>query len=245
MGVSGASAAGAGNGVPAGSGHGHAAPHESSADAAEFWESHYGSADRVWSGKVNETLAAVVSELNVGRSLDLGSGEGGDVLWLAQQGWRASGIDISSIAVERAAEAAVAAGVDAEHARFVCADLTALTSEELVQQGLNGMDLVTASFFQSPLELDRGAILRAAAALVAVGGHLVIVSHAAPPSWAEVPAGMEHKFPTPAEELEALALSGDEWRTLRADLVVRDIVAPDGQPATIDDTLVVLQRIAE
>lgn len=74
-------------------------PHE---NPLEFWNGLYLSKEQVWSGKVNQTLAAVVSELPPGRSLDLGCGEGGDVLWLAEQGWQATGFEISDIAVERA-----------------------------------------------------------------------------------------------------------------------------------------------
>lgn len=224
-------------------GAGHLPPQVEPADTAEFWENHYGNAGPVWSGKVNATLAAVVAELALGRALDLGCGEGGDAIWLAQQGWQATGIDISMTATSRATTAAEAAGLDADRARFIQADLTALSAAELAEQGIDGMDLVCASFLQSPLELDRGAILRAAADLVVPGGHLVLVSHAAPPSWADIPEGMEHKFPTPAEELAGLALDDVAWQTLRAEVVRREVTAPDGSAATLDDTLVVLRRL--
>ena len=37
-----------------------------------------------------------------GRALDLGCGTGTTVLWLAQQGWTAVGVDFSSLAIESA-----------------------------------------------------------------------------------------------------------------------------------------------
>jgi 2-polyprenyl-3-methyl-5-hydroxy-6-metoxy-1,4-benzoquinol methylase len=35
----------------------------------------------------------------------VGSGEGGDVLWLAARGWTVTGADISEVALRRSAEA--------------------------------------------------------------------------------------------------------------------------------------------
>ena len=219
-------------------------------DPVAFWENHYGGAGPVWSGKVNATLAAVVAELAPGRSLDLGSGEGGDALWLAQRGWQATGVDISATAVARANEAAAAAGLSENRARFVVADLATLGDRELAELGLTGMDLVSASFFQSPVELPRATILRAAARLVAPGGHLVLVSHAAAPSWVTFESGAEPVFPSPESELRDLGIApggehAQEWETLRAEVVQREILDPEGRPATIGDSLVVLRRIAE
>ncbi|MBC9927447.1 MULTISPECIES: bifunctional NAD(P)/FAD-dependent oxidoreductase/class I SAM-dependent methyltransferase [unclassified Leucobacter] len=233
-------------------GHGHGQGHrhgEIEQDPVAFWENHYGGAGPVWSGKVNATLAAVVAELAPGRSLDLGSGEGGDALWLAQRGWQATGVDISATAVARANEAAAAAGLSENRARFVVADLATLGDRELAELGLTGMDLVSASFFQSPVELPRATILRAAARLVAPGGHLVLVSHAAAPSWVTFEPGAEPVFPSPESELRDLGIApggehAQEWETLRAEVVQREILDPEGRPATIGDSLVVLRRIA-
>ncbi|MDT5110495.1 MAG: hypothetical protein QOE20_2385, partial [Mycobacterium sp.] len=61
--------------------------HESDGTAQEYWEQHYGERERIWSGRVNVQLAAVAAELTPGRALDLGCGEGGDAVWLAEQGW--------------------------------------------------------------------------------------------------------------------------------------------------------------
>ena len=85
-----------------------AAHHEPRLDEtpAQFWERRYGNAGAVWSGHVNRALADIVAGFEPGRSLDLGCGEGGDVLWLAEQGWEATGYDLSATAVERAASAA-------------------------------------------------------------------------------------------------------------------------------------------
>ena len=79
--------------------------HETQSDPTEFWEDLYAGKSR-WSGNPNPVLVDVVGALSPGRSLDLGCGEGADVLWLAGQGWDATGVDISSTAVSRARAAA-------------------------------------------------------------------------------------------------------------------------------------------
>ena len=51
------------------------------------WEQRY-SGERVWSGEVNAQLAAEVADLTPGRALDVGCGEGGDAVWLAEMAGR-------------------------------------------------------------------------------------------------------------------------------------------------------------
>src|SRR5699024_71266 len=65
-----------------------------------------------------------------------------------------------------------------ENASFTATDLSAWRPDP------DSADLVTASFFQSNVELDRIAILRTAASALRSGGHLVVISHASPPPWA-------------------------------------------------------------
>jgi SAM-dependent methyltransferase len=43
-----------------------------------------------------------VSSIEPGRALDLGCGTGTNVLWLAQRGWTAVGVDFSALAIESA-----------------------------------------------------------------------------------------------------------------------------------------------
>ncbi|MGX1701677.1 FAD-dependent oxidoreductase [Microbacterium sp. NPDC055357] len=195
---------------------------------AEHWEERY--ATPMWSGRPNRTLVDVASGLDPGRALDLGCGEGADVIWLAEQGWDATGLDISSTAVARARAAADEAGVTA---RFEVADLS-----ESVAEG--SYDLVTASFFHSSVELDRTGALRRATDLIAPGGRLLIVSHGGPPPWAG--PGHDHVFLSPADELAALALDAAAWITELAEIRTREVTAPDGSASTLDDTVVLVRR---
>jgi SAM-dependent methyltransferase len=57
------------------------------------------------------------------RAIELGSGTGTNAIWLAQQGFDVTGIDISPLAIERARRRAANAGVAA---RFLAADVTSL-----------------------------------------------------------------------------------------------------------------------
>src|ERR1044072_2578977 len=75
-------------------------------ETKEHWEQHYGERDRIWSGRVNVQFADVVGNLEPGRALDLGCGEGADAVWLAERGWTVTAVDISDTALGRAREAA-------------------------------------------------------------------------------------------------------------------------------------------
>ncbi len=207
------------------------------ATPAEFWEARYASTDRAWSGNVNQVLADVAGNLAPGRALDLGCGEGGDAVWLARHGWTVTGVDLSPTAIERGRAAAEAAGLTGDAARFEAADLATWTTSERY-------DLVTTSFLHSwPVLIPREDILRRATDFVAPGGHLLIVAHAAAPSWADPELAREHRFPTPASDLEALALEPGQWRVLVCETSERDVTAPDGTPATLADGVVLVQRL--
>ena len=87
---------------------------EPAAQAAE-WDARYGEHDQaMWSGRPNGRLVVEVGDLSPGRVLDVGCGEGADAIWLAQQGWTVTAIDISDVAVGRAREAAERVGVTVE-----------------------------------------------------------------------------------------------------------------------------------
>lgn len=199
-------------------------------NAVDYWEGRYAGTEPIWSGRVNAVLADVAANLTPGRALDLGCGEGGDVLWLAARGWQATGIDISPTAIDRAESRARSEGLDA--ARFLVGDLSVLPD--------GPFDLVTASFLQSPVELARTDILRRASALVARGGHLLVTSHAAAPPWSD---HHEHRFPTPDEEVSALALGPAGWRVLLAETRSRQAVGPSGETGTLEDSVVLMEAL--
>lgn len=205
----------------------------STPDAKEHWEQHYGERDRVWSGRVNVRLAEIASTLPPGTALDLGCGEGGDAMWLAEHGWRVVAVDISEIALQRAAADASARGLG-DRIDFQQHDL----SESLPD---GPFDLVSAHFLHSSVPLDRTAIFTRAAQLVRRGGTLLIVDHNGPPPWASK-LHHDHEFPSAGEVLGAMNLPDADWEQIRVGTAERDTTGPDGQPATLVDNVIVLRR---
>lgn len=86
---------------------------------AQEWNARYASEERLWSGKVNALLRREIEDMKPGTVLDVGAGEGADAIWLAQQGWQVSAVDISQIAIDRAETAAHKASVNV---RWIVAD---------------------------------------------------------------------------------------------------------------------------
>lgn len=212
--------------------HEHASDEQSPVSPAEAWEFRYAEAPKRWSGNPNATLVDVVAPLTPGRAVDLGCGEGADAIWLARQGWTVLGVDISPTAVTRARGAAVEAGVD-DRATFEAHDLSTWEPD-------GEIDLVTASFFHSREELPRTEILRRVAAHVAPGGHLAIVSHAAPPPWSEH-AHHDELLLDADGEIATLDL-GDGWEVVLAEHRERAGASPSGEAAHLEDVAVLLRR---
>ncbi|WP_426570802.1 SAM-dependent methyltransferase [Aquihabitans sp. McL0605] len=214
-------------------GHQHDHEREHELETREFWEERYRDRPLIWSGRVNPVLAAEVGSWPPGRVLDLGCGEGGDAIWFAERGWEVTAVDVSAVAIERGTEAAEAAGV-ADRISWERHDLA-------VSFPVGTFDLVSAQFFQSPIDLPRAEILGRAAAALRPGGALLAVSHAAFPPWS-TQHDPKHRFPTPQEELDALALDPARWDTVRCEVVEREGSSPDGQTGTLLDGVVLVRR---
>ncbi|WP_405764743.1 methyltransferase domain-containing protein [Actinacidiphila glaucinigra] len=203
---------------------------------AEFWDARYAGSDRVWSGNPNNVLVREVGGLKPGTALDLGCGEGADAVWLARQGWRVTAVDISRVALERAAGHAKAEGIAEGLIDWQRHDLG-----ETFPEGT--YDLVSAQFLHSPNDMPRERILRAAAAAVAPGGVLLVVGHAGFPAWETDPHPEVH-FPTPEEVLESLGLAEGEWEVVLTDEHERIQNDPDGRPTTRVDNTLEIRRLA-
>jgi 2-polyprenyl-3-methyl-5-hydroxy-6-metoxy-1,4-benzoquinol methylase len=150
------------------------ADHDHDADPDYFepagWEERYAGDGSVWSGDPNAQLVAEASRLTPGTALDVGCGEGGDVIWLARQGWRVTGADFSANGLARAARHAQEAGVADR------TDWWQVDAREFDAAG-RSFDLVTTHFLHPP---DAGMVdvVRRLAPAVAPGGHLLVVGHA-------------------------------------------------------------------
>ena len=130
-----------------------------------FWNRRYREVDRLWAPEVNAALAGFAAELAPGRALDLGAGEGRNALWLARRGWRVTALDVSSVALERAAQRAVEEGVEVE---CVEADW-----REYRLAG-SSFDLAVIAYMHPEVD-DRAAMFQWAAETLVPGGHLFVV----------------------------------------------------------------------
>ena len=204
--------------------------------AEQFWEDFYGRSDRVWSGRPNPLLVREAAGLPPGTALDLGCGEGADAIWLARRGWRVTAVDISAVALERAAGHAAEAGV---------ADMIDWRRHDLATSFPEGVfDLVSAQFLHSPVELPQERIMRSATQAVAPGGVLLVAGHAAFASPGRHDQHGEHdvRFPTLAEMIDSLGLAGDHWKVEVSESVTTEWTAPDGERGIRTDNVVRARR---
>jgi SAM-dependent methyltransferase len=202
----------------------------------QFWDERYREAPQIWSGNPNVVLVREVAGLTPGTALDLGCGEGADAVWLARQGWRVTGVDISDVALGRAQEHAVEAGV---------ADRIDWQQQDLATSFPAGtFDLVSVQFLYSRGDMPREKILRSAAAAVAQGGVLLIEGHAdfGPFGHQEHHHG-DMRFSTPDEVVADLELPEGEWVVLLSEAHERAQDGPDGKPAVRTDTTVKARRL--
>lgn len=199
-----------------------------------FWNERYGNQGNIWSGKPNPQLVAEVSSLPPGTALDVGCGEGADAIWLAKRGWRVVAVDISSVALARAAGHAAGLGPDGpiewEHH-----DLLSWAPPA------GSFDLVSAQFMQLP-RTDREPLFDRLAAAVARGGTLLVVGHA--PSDIDSGAHRPRRadvFYT-AEEA-ASALDPVLWDVLLTESRARGSAGDGGRPATVHDEVMRAVRL--
>jgi SAM-dependent methyltransferase len=131
------------------------------------WDHRY-AGERMWSGKPNGSLVAEIEGVTPGTALDVGAGEGGDAVWLAEQGWTVTASDISQRALDRVAAEAERRGLRIEGLR---ADANALGPF-----APGAFDLVTAHYASIPRTPDARGVRHLLDA-VAPGGTLLVVGH--------------------------------------------------------------------
>jgi SAM-dependent methyltransferase len=212
--------------------HGHGHHGDDDVDPAQFyrqdyWDDRYGG-DRIWSGNPNPLLVEYASALTPGTALDAGSGEGGDVIWLAAQGWQVTGADISPVALRRSAEIAAEAGPD------IAACITWQQADLLTWAPPAGQfDLVSAQFIHLPTA-ERESLHRRLAAAVRPGGVLLITSHHP----ADLDTGQRPNAPVMFATPEQMAsvLEPASWAIELAE-PPREATFPDGWTGTVRDAV--------
>lgn len=197
-----------------------------------YWNERYGNSGRIWSGNPNPQLVSEAAALNAGspqspgKALDVGCGEGADSVWLATQGWQVTGVDISSVALQRAA--AHAAGMDLPGSlTWEHHDLLSWTPPAA------SFDLVSAQFMHLPRP-DREKLFAALADAVAPGGTLIIVGHAPSDIAAGAHKALDGDMFFTAGEL-ANSLDPVHWDVVVADSRPRSAPGHDGETITVHD----------
>lgn len=189
-----------------------------------YWDERY-SGEQVWSGKPNPHLVTYASQLRPGTALDYGSGEGADAIWLAEQGWQVTGIDISPVALEGAASRATKSGVEVTWQQADAFEWSADAT----------YDLVSAQF----MHLPRPAVVRLhreLAASVAPGGTLLIVGHH-PDDVGHAPEGTSFEEMRFTADEVAASLDPAEWDAIEALRPEREWIDRDGHSAVAVDAV--------
>ncbi len=124
-----------------------------------------------WDGHpIAKNLQDLVEELPAGKALDLGCGTGDSSLYLAQHGWKVTGVDYVPQALDKARAKAAAnkASVD-----FVHADITHLSQAGI---GTDFRLIVDNGCLHNMRDSDRDAYVREVSAVAAPGARLLIVA---------------------------------------------------------------------
>ncbi|MBR8743091.1 bifunctional 2-polyprenyl-6-hydroxyphenol methylase/3-demethylubiquinol 3-O-methyltransferase UbiG [Nocardiopsis sp. MG754419] len=208
----------------------------------EFWEERYrtgrhdhGGHGPDGPGEPNPQLVAAARDLRPGRALEAGAGLGVDSLWLAGQGWRVTALDVSQNALDRAVESAER--IDPEAAAridWVRGDATELDPDRVV------FDLVT-SHYAHPVG-PFSALVERLAAVVAVGGTLLIVGHDPSDAHGHAPHAGHAAAHVSAPEM-ADVLDRKRWRVLVAQTRPRTRRGGDGGRVAMNDAVMVARRV--
>ncbi|GHC80888.1 hypothetical protein GCM10007079_20170 [Nocardiopsis terrae] len=192
---------------------------------AQFWDDRYGSRAQLFSGDPNGVLVTELADLPPGQALDAGCGEGGDALWLARRGWLVTAVDLSQVALERAATA----GADVQgRVSWKHGDLT------ITPPPAEAFDLVSVHYFPLPRRADHSA-LRGLLSAVAPGGTLLFVGHDITGLPERLDDGhVPADYYQPAEVADLL---GPDWDISVNETRPRVVPAPPGSHHTHDTVL--------
>lgn len=200
-----------------------------------FWDERYASSSALWSGRPNAQLVTEAAGLAPGAALEVGCGEGADAIWLAERGWRVTAVDISTVALARAAAHAREVGADlAQRITWLPADLTSWVPTEA------SYDLVSAHFLH-PVKGQRELVHRRLAASVSPGGTLLVVGHHPDDLQTTVPRPPVPELFFTAAEVAAL-LDPDAWEVVVSEARARPTFDPEGRAVTIHDAVLNARR---
>jgi thioredoxin reductase/SAM-dependent methyltransferase len=200
------------------------------------WDHRYGDDTPMWSGNPNGTLVHEAGRLAPGRALDVGAGEGGDAIWLAERGWRVTASDISSRALARVAAEAERRGLAVE----------ALHRDANAPGAFEGAyDLVSMQYGAVHRTPDQRG-LRNLLGAVAPGGTLLVVAHDLTPMREPHDVTAQTTMFDPdaylgVDEIAAALVQSPDWKIAVHDVRPR----PPGAASThhVDDVVLRAHRV--
>jgi len=192
-------------------------------DAAD-WNARYATDELIWKAEPNRFLPPEVAALVPGRALDLACGEGRNAVWLAQQGWQATGVDFAAEGLAKGRRLAADRDVDVE---WVEADVSTWAAPPA------SYDLVVVFYLQLPAA-ERGTVMRTAADALAPGGTLLVVAHDTRNLTDGFGGPQSAAVLYTAEDVLADLGGLDALVVERAEEVVRPVVVDDGTFEAID-----------
>jgi SAM-dependent methyltransferase len=191
------------------------------------WDARHGAGDFEGRGP-NPTLTAAAAGLTPGVALELAAGSGTNAVWLAQQGWRTTAVDLSPVGLANGRATAGRAGVEIE---CLERDLFAWSPPA------RSFDLVVIVYLHLPPG-EREPVYAHAAAAVKSGGRLLVVGHD-PLHAAEGQGGPDPVRLLTAADLALELQAADPELILERAEVVRRVPLPGSGPI---DSLLVLRR---
>ncbi len=188
----------------------------------EDWDLRYTGTELLWHAEPNRFLVEETADLEAGSVLDVACGEGRNAIWLAERGWRATGVDFSSVALAKARRFAATRGVDVG---WVEADVRTWSP-------VGSFDLVALLYIHLPSP-QRRAVFRAFAGKVAPGGHFLVVGHDTENLTAGVGGPQDPDVLFSAEDVVS-SIEGSGLVVERAGQVRRTVATDDGDADALD-----------
>ncbi|MCL4449418.1 MAG: methyltransferase domain-containing protein [Actinobacteria bacterium] len=199
--------------------------------SAEMWDKRYSTEELVWSADPNVFVRDLVEGMPPGTAIDLGCGEGRNALWLAEKGWKTTGVDFSRSGIEKAKQRSKAMGLEVN---WIVADLSVADLSKNWKKELTGVppgfDLVVIAYLHLPNQPMRN-VFKLATELLNPGGHLLVVGHDI--------SNLEHGFggppiPEVLYSTELFATSLGNIQLERNEVLTRTVDTPDGERQALD-----------
>lgn len=178
---------------------------------AQWWENHYQEGTSC-TGEPSPLLVAELTGLPAGTALDAGCGEGSAAIWLAQQGWDVTAIDISPTAIRNAETFAASEAPEiAQRVTWNVADLN-------VWESSKEFDLVVSQYVHPGSSFSQ--FVSRLAQAVGPGGTLFVVGHDHADTHSATHAPEDASIETDAV---TAALHEDRWSVEVAETRAREV----------------------